>query len=436
MAKSAYRFVVICLAFALLAGISLAGTSPSAAADQRAEAKPPSGGEKPASTAEVSAKKSPTFSQALADEYAKFIVFEDQKYQDDFDINHFTGKAERAAGGQTVLPDDVTQYSIPGARSAALTEARARLVGALDKDARTAVPALAAKTQVKFDCWISRQGAEFTDDDIIVCRNDFFIALGWLEESVIPIPAGSDFTKTLAREYLAYADFEATQFKDWIDSRYFARKGLRAANANRDTDVLPEFLPRWNLTVDQEVPQYVKARKRLVSALDAGARKTAPVDAAVAQARFDCWVERTSEHGDKDFVEKCRREFFAALDKIEKREKPVATRGEAGYIIYFNFDKSFIRTDQKPKVSAASADIQKTNPQTINIVGHTDRAGSDGYNMALSLRRADAVREALVLAGIGAGRIKVIARGESKLRVPTKDGIREQENRRAEILFR
>lgn len=436
MAKSAYRSAIICLAFVLLVGISLAGTSPSAAADQRAEAKPPADAGKPVLQSEASAKSGPTFSQALADEYARFVVFEQQKYQDDFDVNHFKGKADRSAGGATVLPDDVTHYSIPGARSAALTEARARLVAALDKDARTTVPALAAKTQVKFDCWISRQGAEFTDDDIIVCRNDFFIALGWLEESVIPIPDGSDFTKTLAREYLAYADFEATQFQDWIDSRYFARKGLRSANANRDTDVLPEFLPRWNLTVDTEVPQYIDARKRLVAALDAGARKTAPVDAAVAQARFDCWVERTSEHGNKDFIEKCRSEFFAALAKIEKREKPVATRGEAGYIIYFNFDKSFVRADQKSKVSAAGADIKKSNPASINIVGHTDRAGSDGYNMALSLRRADAVREALVLAGISAGRIKVIARGESKLRVPTKDGIREQENRRAEILFR
>ena len=132
---------------------------------------------------------------------------------------------------------------------------------------------------------IWRQGAGFTDDDIIGCRNDFFIALVWLEEAVIPIPEGTDFTKTLAREYLAYADFEATRFKDWIDSRFFSRKGLRAANADRDNEVLPELLSRWNLVVDDEVPQYIDGRKRLIAALDAGARKSWPVDAAVAQAR-------------------------------------------------------------------------------------------------------------------------------------------------------
>ena len=55
--------------------------------------------------------------------------------------------------------------------------------------------------------------------------------------------------------------------------------------------------------------------------------------------------------------------------------------------------------------------------------------------MALSLRRANAVKDALVREGVPATQIAVIGRGEQGLLVPTPDGVREPQNRRVEIVL-
>jgi outer membrane protein OmpA-like peptidoglycan-associated protein len=69
------------------------------------------------------------------------------------------------------------------------------------------------------------------------------------------------------------------------------------------------------------------------------------------------------------------------------------------------------------------------------VTGHADRSGSDAYNMALSLRRANAVKDQLVREGIAANQIVVVGRGESQPLVPTADGVREPQNRRVEIVL-
>jgi outer membrane protein OmpA-like peptidoglycan-associated protein len=55
--------------------------------------------------------------------------------------------------------------------------------------------------------------------------------------------------------------------------------------------------------------------------------------------------------------------------------------------------------------------------------------------MALSLRRANAVKEQLVREGIPVEQIVVVGRGETQPLVPTPDGVRESQNRRVEIVL-
>ncbi len=71
----------------------------------------------------------------------------------------------------------------------------------------------------------------------------------------------------------------------------------------------------------------------------------------------------------------------------------------------------------------------------ITVIGHTDTSGPERYNMALSLRRANAVKDALVRDGVPATAITVIGKGKTEPLVPTGDGVREPRNRRVEIII-
>ena len=69
------------------------------------------------------------------------------------------------------------------------------------------------------------------------------------------------------------------------------------------------------------------------------------------------------------------------------------------------------------------------------LAGHTDTSGSTQYNMGLAQRRNSSVRDYLSARGIPDGRISSEAFGESQLRVPTADGVRELQNRRVEVTY-
>ena len=106
------------------------------------------------------------------------------------------------------------------------------------------------------------------------------------------------------------------------------------------------------------------------------------------------------------------------------------------FLVFFDFDKSNL-TPRALDIVKEAARVAKTGQNAkVTCIGHTDTVGPARYNMALSLRRANTVKDALVREGIAAGSIAVIGRGEEALLVPTKDGVREPQNRRVEIVVR
>jgi OmpA-OmpF porin, OOP family len=78
----------------------------------------------------------------------------------------------------------------------------------------------------------------------------------------------------------------------------------------------------------------------------------------------------------------------------------------------FTFDRAELKSPQ-PKLDEIAAALN-ANAQIGNITvsGHTDRLGSDKYNMALSQRRAEAVKTYLVAKGVSASRINAVGKGE------------------------
>ena len=109
--------------------------------------------------------------------------------------------------------------------------------------------------------------------------------------------------------------------------------------------------------------------------------------------------------------------------------------GPAEFIIFFGHNKSNLTAAAMEVVRDAAAAAKQTGSANVKIVGHTDRSGSDSYNQALSMRRANTVKGALVNEGVTGGAIAVDARGESDPLVPTADGVREPQNRRVNISF-
>jgi OOP family OmpA-OmpF porin len=244
---------------------------------------------------------------------------------------------------------------------------------------------------------------------------------------------GTPFNQALFGEYQELALFEADLMYDWPDAGLFARKALAAAN---NDVVLPEMLEDWDLP-EEHVGALSDARARLMAALEATARSKAPVEAAHAQGRFDCWVEQQEENHQPDHIAACREEFMAAMAALEAamQPEPQPMAAPEPYIVYFAFDSANIDSEGMTKIDEAVAAAQRMGIIDFSVTGHADRAGPEAYNLALSLRRANAVRDALVARGILSQNISVAGRGEAQPAVPTPDGVREPANRRVEIVI-
>jgi peptidoglycan-associated lipoprotein len=104
--------------------------------------------------------------------------------------------------------------------------------------------------------------------------------------------------------------------------------------------------------------------------------------------------------------------------------------------IYFDFDKSEIREDQKKTLDDNAACMKQQPEKKLMIEGNCDERGTKEYNIALGERRWKSVRDALKAAGIGEDKMEGISYGEEK---PVCTEHKEecwQKNRRAEAKFK
>lgn len=114
---------------------------------------------------------------------------------------------------------------------------------------------------------------------------------------------------------------------------------------------------------------------------------------------------------------------------------PAPPQIRRSYLVFFDFDKSNITPEAERVIEQAAANAKEGHVTRIQATGHTDTVGTEAYNMALSIRRANAVKSVLVREGIPADEIVVIGKGKTQPLVPTGDGVREPQNRRVEILL-
>lgn len=102
--------------------------------------------------------------------------------------------------------------------------------------------------------------------------------------------------------------------------------------------------------------------------------------------------------------------------------------------IFFDFDKSTMRDDAKPNLNEDLRWLNANPAEQITIEGHCDERGTAEYNLGLGERRATAIRDYLVAAGIDAKRIKTVSFGKERPFVMGHDEAAWTWNRRAHFV--
>ncbi len=101
--------------------------------------------------------------------------------------------------------------------------------------------------------------------------------------------------------------------------------------------------------------------------------------------------------------------------------------------IHFEFDKAIIKPESYPILDSVAQWLKENPNMIVEIAGHTDSIGSAEYNLSLSRRRAEAVRQYLIKKGISPHRLYARGYGETQ---PIADNGTEEgraKNRRVEI---
>ena len=264
---------------------------------------------------------------------------------------------------------------------------------------------------------------------------------------------GSPFTRLLADEYRTYANREHYEMFDYADALHFARKGIAAANGE---DVMPETLADWDLS-DTSLSDLLDARGQLIDILENGGREMAADKSALAQARFDCWVEQQEENWQTDEINSCKEEFFSLIGELKVivvpvmpepevteelptpvtetvAEETLAPLEQALFIVFFDWSKSGLSTGAEEVLDAVAEEVKKRDDiSTIVVTAHTDSSGATKFNQKLSMKRGNSVRNSLIARGIDKNLIRIEAKGENDMLVKTDNNVREPANRRAQI---
>ena len=148
------------------------------------------------------------------------------------------------------------------------------------------------------------------------------------------------------------------------------------------------------------------------------AAAAAAAEAAAAEARAAEAAREAERRAQAEAAETQRRLEQAAM--------------AAGTVFYFDFDSSELKPAAQAALDAHIA-LLRSNDRSVRLEGHTDERGTRDYNMALGERRANAVRDYMVVNGVPSYRIETVSYGEEQ---PVAYGSNESawsQNRRVEL---
>ncbi len=146
------------------------------------------------------------FLQSLDSDYASFSSSLYNSQHQWADADYFSRKGLAAANAKFVTPEDSRNWLIPNNFRPMLSDARVRLVSDLDDGGRDNAPALAARAQVSYDCWVEKMETSRITAQNGKCREQFEAALNQLEhrsaQAAVAQPASAEY------RYQVYFDFD------------------------------------------------------------------------------------------------------------------------------------------------------------------------------------------------------------------------------------
>lgn len=104
-------------------------------------------------------------------------------------------------------------------------------------------------------------------------------------------------------------------------------------------------------------------------------------------------------------------------------------------VVYFDFDRFEVRGDARPVIEEHAAFLTRNPNIPVRLEGHADERGSREYNLALGEKRANSVRDTLMLLGVNPQQLNILSYGEER---PANQGHNEmawQSNRRVEFIY-
>ncbi|HEY3056964.1 MAG TPA: OmpA family protein [Thermoanaerobaculia bacterium] len=185
------------------------------------------------------------------------------------------------------------------------------------------------------------------------------------------------------------------------------------------------------------------------------------LEAAQQQAQTAAQAAQQQAQQSQAELEKSRQQVQQAQAELERTRQELAQRdaearrlrmqqelsrlastktSERGLIvtlpgIFFDTGKSVLKPGAKRTLSRIADQLKNDTTIRISIEGHTDSVGSDEKNQALSEKRANAVREFLVSAGVPADRVSASGMGKKDPVATNKTAAGRQQNRRVELVI-
>ena len=117
----------------------------------------------------------------------------------------------------------------------------------------------------------------------------------------------------------------------------------------------------------------------------------------------------------------------------EYLEDPSA--GELGSVIYFDYDSSEVRAADQDLVARHAMNLGNDAMARVRLEGHADERGSREYNIGLGERRAQAVRQLLLIQGVSASQIATVSFGEERPAAFGSSELDYSQNRRVEFKY-